>query len=98
MYIGMYLHLFMRKIKQFFFSSQFFLLLFPLPCSLFHFNNFFLFFFLDGPQIQPPRFTTQPSSSGSIVSEGRTKILQCHALGKYIAAVHTILTLYTLLL
>ncbi|KAM7347891.1 sidekick cell adhesion molecule isoform 3-T3 [Cochliomyia hominivorax] len=36
---------------------------------------------LDGPQLQPPRFTTQPSSSGSIVSEGRTKILQCHALG-----------------
>ncbi|XP_055915597.1 protein sidekick isoform X4 [Eupeodes corollae] len=35
----------------------------------------------DGPQIQAPRFTTQPSSSGSIVSEGRTKILQCHALG-----------------
>ncbi|TMW48206.1 hypothetical protein DOY81_006718 [Sarcophaga bullata] len=35
----------------------------------------------NGPQIQPPRFTTQPSSSGSIVSEGRTKILQCHALG-----------------
>ncbi|XP_059222213.1 protein sidekick isoform X2 [Stomoxys calcitrans] len=36
---------------------------------------------LDGQQFQPPRFTTQPSSSGSIVSEGRTKILQCHALG-----------------
>ncbi|XP_012155263.1 protein sidekick isoform X7 [Ceratitis capitata] len=35
----------------------------------------------DGPQLQAPRFTTQPSSSGSIVSEGRTKILQCHALG-----------------
>lgn len=33
-------------------------------------------------QIQPPRFTTQPSSSASIVSEGRTKILQCYALGK----------------
>uniref|UniRef100_A0A182PZC8 Protein sidekick n=1 Tax=Anopheles farauti TaxID=69004 RepID=A0A182PZC8_9DIPT len=32
-------------------------------------------------QLQAPRFTTQPSSSGSIVSEGRTKILQCHALG-----------------
>nr|CAD7457347.1 unnamed protein product [Timema tahoe] len=28
---------------------------------------------------QPPRFTIQPSSSGSIVSEGRTKILQCQA-------------------
>uniref|UniRef100_A0A1I8MGF4 Uncharacterized protein n=1 Tax=Musca domestica TaxID=7370 RepID=A0A1I8MGF4_MUSDO len=36
---------------------------------------------LDGQQLQPPRFTTQPSSSSSIVSEGRTKILQCHALG-----------------
>ncbi|XP_075159070.1 sidekick cell adhesion molecule isoform X3 [Haematobia irritans] len=36
---------------------------------------------IDGQQVQPPRFTTQPSSSGSIVSEGRTKILQCHALG-----------------
>lgn len=33
-------------------------------------------------QQQAPRFTTHPSSSGSIVSEGRTKILQCHALGK----------------
>ncbi|KRF82053.1 LOW QUALITY PROTEIN: uncharacterized protein Dvir_GJ19051 [Drosophila virilis] len=32
-------------------------------------------------QQQAPRFTTHPSSSGSIVSEGRTKILQCHALG-----------------
>ncbi|XP_037934636.1 protein sidekick isoform X4 [Teleopsis dalmanni] len=35
----------------------------------------------DGTQLQAPRFTTQPSSSGSIVSEGRNKILQCHALG-----------------
>ncbi|XP_058443925.1 protein sidekick isoform X8 [Malaya genurostris] len=33
------------------------------------------------PQMQAPRFTTQPSSSGSMVNEGRTKILQCHALG-----------------
>lgn len=33
-------------------------------------------------QQQAPRFITHPSSSGSIVSEGRTKILQCHALGK----------------
>ncbi|XP_052873091.1 protein sidekick [Anopheles cruzii] len=33
------------------------------------------------PMLQAPRFTTQPSSSGSIVNEGRTKILQCHALG-----------------
>lgn len=31
--------------------------------------------------MQAPRFTTQPSSSGSIVSEGRTKILQCKAIG-----------------
>ncbi|XP_044732733.1 protein sidekick isoform X2 [Chrysoperla carnea] len=31
--------------------------------------------------LQAPRFTTQPSSSSSIVSEGRTKILQCQALG-----------------
>ncbi|XP_050099535.1 protein sidekick isoform X2 [Anopheles aquasalis] len=31
--------------------------------------------------LQAPRFTTQPSSSGSIVNEGRTKILQCHASG-----------------
>lgn len=33
-------------------------------------------------QQQAPRFITHPSSSGSIVSEGRTKILQCLALGK----------------
>ncbi|XP_050742506.1 protein sidekick isoform X7 [Drosophila biarmipes] len=32
-------------------------------------------------QLQAPRFTTHPSASGSIVSEGSTKILQCHALG-----------------
>ena len=32
--------------------------------------------------IQAPRFITQPSASGSIVAEGRTKILQCQALGK----------------
>ncbi|XP_046680839.1 protein sidekick isoform X3 [Homalodisca vitripennis] len=31
--------------------------------------------------LQAPRFITQPSSSSSIVSEGRTKILQCQALG-----------------
>uniref|UniRef100_A0A336LLQ7 CSON011301 protein n=1 Tax=Culicoides sonorensis TaxID=179676 RepID=A0A336LLQ7_CULSO len=31
--------------------------------------------------IQPPRFTTQPSSFSAIVQEGRTKILQCSALG-----------------
>ncbi|KAL7743660.1 hypothetical protein ACLKA6_019273 [Drosophila palustris] len=33
-------------------------------------------------QQQAPRFTTHPSSSGSIVSEGRTKILQCLALAE----------------
>lgn len=33
--------------------------------------------------MQAPRFTTQPSSSGSMVNEGRTKILQCHALGEF---------------
>ncbi|XP_062139574.1 protein sidekick isoform X11 [Drosophila sulfurigaster albostrigata] len=32
-------------------------------------------------QQEAPHFTTHPSSSGSIVSEGRTKILQCLALG-----------------
>lgn len=31
--------------------------------------------------LQAPRFTMQPSSSDSIVSEGRTKILQCQAIG-----------------
>ncbi|KAJ9598493.1 hypothetical protein L9F63_010813, partial [Diploptera punctata] len=31
--------------------------------------------------LQAPRFTMQPSPSGSIVSEGRTKILQCQAIG-----------------
>ncbi|XP_015515694.2 protein sidekick isoform X1 [Neodiprion lecontei] len=31
--------------------------------------------------LQEPRFITQPSSSGSILSEGRTKILQCQARG-----------------
>lgn len=36
----------------------------------------------DGIQVQPPRFVTHPSSSASMVNEGRTKILQCHALGK----------------
>ncbi|KAF3427889.1 hypothetical protein E2986_12443 [Frieseomelitta varia] len=29
--------------------------------------------------IQEPRFTTQPSSSGNILSENRTKFLQCQA-------------------
>ena len=32
--------------------------------------------------LQAPRFITQPSASGSIVAVGRTKILQCQALGK----------------
>ncbi|XP_037919149.1 protein sidekick isoform X4 [Hermetia illucens] len=36
---------------------------------------------IDGIQVQPPRFVTHPSSSASMVNEGRTKILQCHALG-----------------
>ena len=36
--------------------------------------------FLDS--LQAPRFITQPSASGSIVAEGRTKILQCQALGR----------------
>lgn len=40
-------------------------------------------FFAETSQLQAPRFTTQPSSSGSIVSEGRTKIIQCHALGEF---------------
>ncbi|BES97569.1 Immunoglobulin V-set domain [Nesidiocoris tenuis] len=31
--------------------------------------------------LQAPRIITQPSSSNSFVSEGRTKILQCQALG-----------------
>lgn len=31
--------------------------------------------------LQAPRFITQPSSSSNIVSEGRTKILQCQATG-----------------
>ncbi|CAG9585499.1 unnamed protein product [Danaus chrysippus] len=34
-----------------------------------------------GIQMQPPRFTMQPSSSNSIVREGTTKILQCSAIG-----------------
>ncbi len=32
--------------------------------------------------LQAPRFITSPSAFGSIVAEGRTKILQCQALGK----------------
>ncbi|XP_035707340.1 protein sidekick isoform X3 [Folsomia candida] len=35
----------------------------------------------ENSHLQAPRFITQPSAAGSIVSEGRTKILQCHALG-----------------
>ena len=37
---------------------------------------------MSGSELQAPRFITQPSASGSIVAEGRTKILQCQALGK----------------
>lgn len=45
---------------------------------------FFCFFVVaETSQLQAPRFTTQPSSSGSIVNEGRTKIIQCHALGEF---------------
>ena len=33
-------------------------------------------------ELQAPRFITLPSASGSVVAEGRTKILQCQALGK----------------
>jgi hypothetical protein len=36
--------------------------------------------------LQAPRFITQPSASGSIVAEGRTKILQCQALGNMLEA------------
>lgn len=35
----------------------------------------------NGESLQAPRFITQPSSSSTYVSEGRTKILQCQALG-----------------
>lgn len=44
-----------------------------------------LFFFPGclATELQAPRFITQPHLSGSIVAEGRTKILQCQALGKY---------------
>ena len=38
--------------------------------------------FLISDSLQAPRFITKPSASGSIVAEGRTKILQCQALGK----------------
>ena len=34
-------------------------------------------------ELQAPRFITQPSASGSIVAVGRTKILQCQALGEF---------------
>ena len=33
-------------------------------------------------ELQAPRFITLPSASGSVVAEGRTKILQCQALGE----------------
>ena len=42
-------------------------------------NNMFSFL---SDELQAPRFITQPSASGSIVAVGRTKILQCQALGE----------------
>ena len=36
----------------------------------------------DSSRLQAPRFITPPSASGSTVAEGRTKILQCQALGE----------------
>ena len=45
--------------------------------------SIFLFILATASELQAPRFITPPSSSGSsIVAEGRTKILQCQALGK----------------
>ena len=38
-------------------------------------------------ELQAPRFITQPSASGSIVAVGRTKILQCQALGEFDIAI-----------
>ena len=38
-------------------------------------------------ELQAPRFITQPSASGSIVAVGRTKILQCQALGEFNIAI-----------
>ena len=35
-------------------------------------------------ELQAPRFITLPSASGSVVAEGRTKILQCQALGEFL--------------
>lgn len=32
--------------------------------------------------LQEPRFTSQPSNGGNILSENRTKFLQCQARGK----------------
>ena len=37
---------------------------------------------VQGQALQAPRFITPPSASGSVVAEGRTKILQCQALGE----------------
>ncbi|XP_063224987.1 protein sidekick isoform X2 [Bacillus rossius redtenbacheri] len=46
---------------------------------------FFLFCLLTASSVadslQPPRFIVEPSSASSIVAEGGTKILQCHAQG-----------------
>ncbi len=68
----------------------------PGPCStndcscLMH--NFVLFSgACVGSTLQAPRFITPPSASGSIVAEGRTKILQCQALGKRCSPYSTLL-------
>lgn len=95
LYVHRYVMLIYRYIGIFFISSSFqmqftihfqvyLILIRVINLIAFHHHYFFLSFVtLDSSQqLQPPRFTTQPSSSGSIVSEGRTKILQCHALGK----------------
>ena len=39
--------------------------------------------FHSSSELQAPRFITLPSASGSVVAEGRTKILQCQALGEF---------------
>ncbi|XP_073972084.1 sidekick cell adhesion molecule isoform X2 [Rhodnius prolixus] len=50
-------------------------------CVFFLFISFIMTGNLKAESLQAPRFITQPSSSSSYVSEGRTKILQCQALG-----------------
>nr|XP_049695374.1 protein sidekick isoform X4 [Helicoverpa armigera] len=62
---------------------------FKMYCKQFFGTFIILFFFYINPistinttvQMQPPRFSMQPSSSNSIVREGTTKILQCSAMG-----------------